>query len=73
MYPDEHIFLKPTITQHAADICAFEINYRPELNWLTYKSVLEFANYLKESIKKEKPRDMIDIQSFMWCITPGKY
>jgi hypothetical protein len=73
MFPKEHIFLKPTITQHAANICGFEINYSPQLNWLTYKSVLEFANYLGKSIEKEKPRDMIDIQSFMWCITPGKY
>ena len=68
MYPEQHIFLKPTVTQNAADISGFEINYRPALNWHTYKSVLRFANYLKAELVELSPRDMIDVQSFMWCI-----
>jgi hypothetical protein len=68
MHPDRHMFIKPTITQNAADVCAFEINYRPELNLQTYRSVLDFSAYLFEAIKALEPRDMIDVQSFMWCI-----
>lgn len=68
--PDRHIFIKPTITQKAAELSAFEINYRAELNWPTYRSVMAFANYLRDAIKDLKPRDMIDVQSFMWCIAP---
>jgi hypothetical protein len=66
------VFLKPTVTQNAAEISGFAINYRPDLNWLTYASVLTFANYLKAELVGLLPRDMIDVQSFMWCIAPGK-
>jgi hypothetical protein len=66
--PENQMFLKPTVTQEAADVCAFELNYRPELTWLTYKSVLEFSKYLMEQLADLKPKDMIDVQSFIWCI-----
>ncbi len=72
VYPEEYVFLKPIVTQNAADISGFAINYRPDLNWHTYASVLTFANYLKAEIIGLSPRDMIDVQSFMWCIAPGK-
>jgi hypothetical protein len=36
VYPEEYMFLKPTVTQNAADISGFAINYRPDLNWHTY-------------------------------------
>jgi hypothetical protein len=73
--PETEMFLKPTVCQHAAEFCAFELNYKSELNWVTYKCLLEFSSYLKnELIKLELvPRDMIDVQSFMWCIRPGSY
>jgi hypothetical protein len=73
MHPDKYMFIKPTITQHSAALCGFEINYKPQLNWLTYKSVLKFSDYLFDEISELKPRDMIDVQSFMWCIAPGTY
>ena len=72
VYPQRYVFLKPTVTQNAAGISAFEINYKPELNWRTYDSVLKFANYLREELSELKPRDMIDVQSFMWCIAPER-
>lgn len=68
--PDRYMFVKPTITQKAAELSAFEINYRPELNWRTYESVLKFSNYLRAELAELEPRDMIDVQSFMWCIAP---
>ena len=70
--PEEYMFLKPTVTQKTAEISGFDINYRPDLNWRTYASVLAFANYLKAELVGLSPRDMIDVQSFMWCIAPGK-
>ncbi len=69
-HPDMHMFVKPTITRHAAELCGYEINYKPQLNWLTYSSVLNFAGYLRGELADLKPRDMIDVQSFMWCIAP---
>lgn len=70
VHPKEHMFVKPTVTQKAAELSAFEINYRPELNWLTYKCVLDYSVYLRNALTAIKPRDMIDMQSFMWCIAP---
>lgn len=71
VHPDTNMFVKPTITQHAAELCRFEINYQPKLNWLTYKAVLDFSGTIKKGIaKKLEPRDMIDVQSFIWCIAP---
>lgn len=70
VHPDQFMFIKPTITQHAAELCGFEINYRPQLNWLTYKQVLGLSRYLRASLADLEPRDMIDVQSFMWCIAP---
>ena len=72
LLPEKYMFVKPTVTQNAAEISAFELNYRPQLNWLTYKSVLKFSEYLQSELAELKPRDMIDVQSFMWCISPYK-
>ena len=66
--PLNHMFLKPMVTQDAADVCAFELNYRSDLNWLTYKRLLELSKYLMNSLTDLEPKDMIDIQSFIWCI-----
>lgn len=70
VHPDQYMFVKPTITQKAAELSAFEINYRPELNWRTYESVLKFSDYLRVELAELEPKDMIDVQSFMWCIAP---
>jgi hypothetical protein len=69
-FPDKFMFLKPGVTQDAAKLCAFEIMYKPELNWQTYDRVLTFAKYLFDELRELKPRDMIDVQSFLWCISP---
>ena len=68
VFPEEHMFLKPTVTKNAAAISGFEISYRPGLNWHTYAALLKFAGYLKAELEELSPRDMIDVQSFLWCI-----
>ena len=50
----------------------FEINYKPQINWLTYKSVLRFSEYLMTQLKEMKKKALNDVQSFMWCIASGK-
>lgn len=67
-HPDRYMFVKPTITQNAAKLCAFEISYEARLNWTTYSRVLSLADYLFDELSELEPRDMIDVQSFMWCI-----
>lgn len=74
-FPAEHMFLKPMVTQQAAELCGFEISYDSKLNWKTYDRLLAFSQWLFDELTKQElePRDMIDVQSFIWCIAPGNY
>jgi hypothetical protein len=76
-FPEQYAFMKPTVTQYAADAFAYELNYESEINWGTYKTLLEFFDYVRSKLSELddnlKPRDMIDVQSFIWCSVPGKY
>jgi hypothetical protein len=65
--PEEYMFMKPLVTIRAAEICAFELNYNPQPNWFTYRKLLMFAQHLKNELRDLEPRDMIDVQSFIWC------
>ena len=71
--PTTEVMIKPVNLQYAAELCRFEINYRPALNSLTYESVVRFYRYLWDKLVDLKPRDMIDVQSFIWCIDPSTY
>ncbi len=66
--PDNHMFLKPVATKRIAAACGVELNYRSELNSLTYQSLLRLADHLLEALADLKPKDLIDIQSFIWCV-----
>lgn len=77
-FPENHMFLKPVVTQDAANVLGQEINYKPELNWLTYSQVLALAERMKKELLKDgrsdlAPRDMIDVQSFIWITAPGYF
>lgn len=68
LFPDQHQFIKPTYVKNAATICAFDIEYTPSLGWPAYERMLRFSDYLKSELATLKPRDNIDVQSFMWVI-----
>ena len=69
MYPERYMFVKPAITQAVAAMSAFNISLTPRINWRTYEKILSFSDYIKEKLHLLEPKDMIDIQSFMWSIT----
>ena len=71
LYTDRHQFIKPRYTQNAAAICAFDIDYTPRLGWSAYERMLRFSDYLKSQLATLRPRDNIDVQSFMWAIAQG--
>ncbi len=70
LYPGEHQFIKPTNVKNAAAICAFDIAYTSSPAWPAYERMLRFSDYLKSELERAglKPRDNIDVQSFMYCI-----
>jgi len=71
--PAQHIFLKPVVTKKAAEKYGFEFQYSSKPNWQTYKSLLEFSDLIRKDISKFRPKDMIDIQSFIWVLGSEEY
>ena len=71
--PDTHIFLKPMVTRRAAAEYGFEFHYQSAPNWSTYVSVLEFAEQVREDQRDLGPRDLIDLQSFIWVQGSDEY
>jgi hypothetical protein len=71
--PEEHIFIKPMVTRRAATAYDFEFRYVSRPNWDTYVSMLEFAELVREDQRDLAPRDMIDLQSFIWVQGSDEY
>jgi hypothetical protein len=71
--PDEHFFLKPMVTRAAAREYGFDFRYESRPNWSTYSNLLEFARTVSDDLRDMRPRDMIDIQSFLWVQGSDEY
>lgn len=71
--PDHHIFLKPTVTKIAARKYGFDFRYESRPNWKTYASLLDFAETIRRNLRDLKPRDLIDLQSFIWVQGSDEY
>jgi hypothetical protein len=71
--PGTHIFLKPNVTRAAAREYGFDFRYKSCPSWETYASLLEFAAVVRRDLRDLRPRDMIDIQSFMWVQGSDEY
>jgi hypothetical protein len=71
--PEEHVFLKPNVTRAAAREYGFDFDYTSRPNWQTYESLLAFARQVGEDNADLRPRDMIDLQSFIWVQGSDEY
>ena len=71
--PDRHIFLKPTVTRVAAQRYGHDFTYRSRPGWDTYASLLRFADTVRRDQRDLGPRDLIDIQSFVWVQGSEEY
>lgn len=71
--PEKHIFLKPNVTRIAAHAYGFDFRYQSGPNWDTYASLLAFANTVRRDQRELRPRDMIDLQSFIWVQGSDEY
>jgi hypothetical protein len=71
--PQEHIFLKPRVTQIAAKEYGFNFHYKSKPNWETYQNMLDFAGQVKEDNADLNPQDYIDLQSFIWVLGSEEY
>lgn len=71
--PDRHMFVKPNTTRAAARAYGFPLHYASRPDWDTYASVLEFAAMVRRDTRDLGPRDMIDLQSFIWVQGSDEY
>jgi hypothetical protein len=71
--PAVHVFLKPNVTKIAAQEYGFEFRYASRPSWDTYQSLLQFAATVRRDLRDLRPRDMIDIQSFIWVQGSDEY
>ena len=71
--PRTHMYLKPTVTRRAAEAYGFDFAYRSQPMWETYRSLLDFAFTIQRDMSALGPRDMIDIQSFIWVQGSDEY
>jgi hypothetical protein len=71
--PDRHMFLKPEVTKDFATRVGhgFADIYESALNAKVYESLLDLVSSTVREIAPLKPRDFIDMQSFIWVV--GEY
>jgi hypothetical protein len=71
--PRQHLFLKPVVTRSAARAYDFDFQYQSLPSWPVYESLLAFAAQVRRDMKDLGPRDMIDLQSFIWVQGSDEY
>ncbi len=71
--PRKHLVVKPLFVQRAAEALGYEISYDSRPSTATYQRILTFASYVQEKLAARGmvPRDMIDVQGFLWLGTGG--
>ena len=71
--PLNHIFLKPRVTQAAAETYGFDFKYSSTPSWEPYASLLQFGANVRQLTADLRPRDNIDVQSFIWVLGSEEY
>ena len=71
--PKEHFFFKPTVTREALQRCSLPFGYASRPSWPVYKALLDAVRKLRREIAGLRPRDMIDMQSFLWVQGSEEY
>lgn len=72
-FPDRHAFLKPEIVKTCAYRLGRELDYDPTPNPQSYRSFMEFVEYLRDGLEVLQPRDNIDLQTFMYVVGTEGY
>jgi hypothetical protein len=71
--PRVHFFLKPNVTRRALSAYGLPFNYLARPNAATYAELLALARSVKRDLGTMQPRDLIDIQSFLWVQGSDEY
>jgi hypothetical protein len=71
--PVTHFFFKPMVTREAARRYGVDLPYASRPSWPLYRDLLAFVRKVRSDISDLKPRDMIDLQSFLWVQGSDEY
>jgi hypothetical protein len=71
--PKEHFFFKPTVTREALRRCDLAFEYQSRPSWPVYRELLSAVRTVRNGIATMRPRDMIDMQSFLWVQGSDEY
>jgi hypothetical protein len=71
--PLRHMYFKPQVTRRAAEAYGVELAYQSKPAWTPYANLLRLAKTVRQDLSDLKPRDMIDIQSFLWVQGSEEY
>ena len=71
--PKQHFFFKPIVTREALRRCAIPFEYASRPNWPVYRELLGGVKSVRSGISTMRPRDMIDMQSFLWVQGSDEY
>ncbi|HET6669971.1 MAG TPA: hypothetical protein VFH15_07030 [Pyrinomonadaceae bacterium] len=71
--PQTHFFLKPNVTRLGAREYGYDLKYASRPSWEIYSGLLKFAATVSHDLRDLRPRDMIDIQSFIWVQGSDEY
>ena len=66
-------FLKPIVTRRAAEKYGHALDYASRPSWEVYESLLGFAATIRHDLADLQPKDMIDLQSFVWVQGSDEY
>lgn len=71
--PQTHFFLKPNVTRRGARAYGYDFQYASRPSWESYSDLLKFAATVRRDLRDLRPRDMIDVQSFIWVQGSDEY
>jgi hypothetical protein len=71
--PAAHIFLKPVVTKRAAASLELPFEYKSRPRWETYGELLSLVQIVRKTLRDLYPRDLIDLQSFLWVQGSDEY
>jgi hypothetical protein len=71
--PRRHLFFKPMVTRRAAEAYGHALPYRSRPSGDGYAALLAFARRVEDDIADLAPRDLIDVQSFLWVLGSDEY
>ncbi len=71
--PDQHMFMKPNTIRAAARAYGHPLPYQSRPSWEVYAALLDFAAVVARDLRDLRPRDMIDLQSFLWVQGSDEY